>query len=392
LRYRYGLEDVRFLVEREKLLERRLESEFIKLYSILESDKLITLRELLHPIEYIYISRDTRYIDKILRPLADRLINTQLTPENKRIYISYGRYSPKKGFEEERCNEEYLSKFRGGYPTLIGIYRGVIYGYKPDIDSTIAGLLILKWINDLTGGDPDIYKNIKLGLKYLEDSDINRDGLVEQFENEDWAIHACRSGAVTYSNSLYLLLLENILDYSISIGDRDLNEYCRRMIPKIYEYLIYGFWMGDYIVNMIDKYGKIDMTYALDTVYIGLSSISSGEERVKDHLKTLNHELNVNGVMSSFKPINFNECIERIRPYTHVNGGVYPKLNILFARILVKYGYVLEAAKLLRNIYDYIKYKWFNPHNPKEYGGGGALENIPLILLTINEIKRKLQE
>ncbi len=387
----YSLKEVRFLFEHEGEIKREAEIGLIDISTHLDME--ISLRDLYHIFEYIFLTREMKYIETILIPLVHRIYNSQL--KKKTIYkVSYGRYSPVTEYREIHVDDEYLKTNAGAFPTVIGRDHLYIYGLYPDLDSTAYAVLILsksyRLLKDKLKGD--FIKSIEEGVDYLLLRDVNNDGLVEQLGNEDWAVGACREGSITYTNLITFLALEEAYDLFLSIGNQEYIEKIEKRLSRASDAILNKLWIKDYFVNGLDRYGKYDLTYSLDTVYITQSVILQGEDKVKTHMKTLASKLTVEGLLTSFYPVPYGTCVEDLEPYTSINGGVWPRFNILFARALIKMGYITEAAKLLRNLIDVRKYKWVNPKNKLQYEEDEYRENNMLFLITLKELRETLEK
>jgi hypothetical protein len=386
----YTLEDVRYLFENEATLKMEADKFLIDITRSIDMD--IYLREMYHVFEYILITGDLRYVDTILIPMIHRIYNSQIKP--KTIYkVLYGGRSPITEYGWKIAGEEYLRSNRGAFPTTIKRDRVLINGVYPDIDSTALSTILLSKVyrsmeNRLKG---DFLQAIEDAVDYILRRDVNNDGLIEQSPNEDWAVGACREGNVTYTNLLAFLALEEVYDLFLSIGHDEYRKRVENRLTKMTDALIDRLWIRDYFVNGIDGFGKYNLTYALDTIYIDQSIMLNSEKKIDIHIKTLADKLLKNGLLISFYPVPYNECVVKMEPYTYINGGVWPRLNIFFARSLIRRGYITEAAKLLKNVLNIRKYRWIKPDEPTKHKEDTYRENIFLILISLKELRGKLE-
>jgi hypothetical protein len=385
----YSLKDVRHLVENEPFIKKDIKNNLPTVLDALTDG--FHVRDVLPIYLYLIEYGELRDIEKYILPMVYKLYNSQLrkgTPLN----IYYGGYSPKTDYTYIH-DQTYIEDNMGGFPTYVTRDKAYIYGIKPDIDSTAISLIVLA---DVVKRYPKMVKRevisaIPLGLGYLYSRDINRDGLLEQSENEDWAVGAHREWIVTYSNILYLIAMEKALDLFLTIGDKENIDDVQEKMPKVIDGILNRLWMNDYIINGIDKYGKYDPTYSLDTSLIALSETVNKDNKVSQHLKTLHRRLYLNNFLLTFYPPNYNEYVKEIREYTYLNGGAWIRYNILYAYGLAKIGYINEAATITKNLLEYRWYRWINPLNIKENEKGDLLTNSCLIQLVIKEIKKRLE-
>ncbi|HEX5519696.1 MAG TPA: hypothetical protein VFX18_04590, partial [Candidatus Nitrosocosmicus sp.] len=154
-----------------------------------------------------------------------------------------------------KAKEEIQKKFEGALPTTI--YQAgysEVYGLNPDLDSTALMISTTSWILTKILNDKNIthsnnsvsnegttvplkshnpsasvskYSRSKSNtsfqkvvdfvtprmvkaIDYLQNRDIDNDGLLEQNHNEDWMDTGLRAGKIVYSQACYILALNNL--------------------------------------------------------------------------------------------------------------------------------------------------------------------------------------
>ena len=184
--------------------------------------------------------------------------------------LLYGRGSPEMDFNPSVADDNTKKNFDGALPTTIYYEKGFceVYGQNPDIDS-IALMIsttsyILSNILDLkdspTKAEPVITLSLNeridnrkeneipfskfslndiinfltpcmiKALKYLQNRDIDNDGLLEQKHNEDWMDTTLRIGKVVYSQACWILALKNFSVLLRKIGNEKESKMLEKMI------------------------------------------------------------------------------------------------------------------------------------------------------------------
>jgi len=178
----------------------------------------------------------------------------------KELPLIYGRGSPELGFESRIADESMRKKFEGALPTTIYYNRRFceVYGQTPDIDSTALMIYLTSWIltrlvevnkqtlnhvlfdlqTSMTEGSQVIQVDsgfFKISINdvinflvprmlkaviYLQNRDIDNDGLLEQKHNEDWMDTLLRTGKVVYSQACWILALKNFSILFRKIGNK----------------------------------------------------------------------------------------------------------------------------------------------------------------------------
>ena len=180
----------------------------------------------------------------------------------KRKPLLYGRGSPEMDFNPIIVDDSTKKKFYGALPTTIYYEKGFceVYGQNPDIDSIALMISTTSWILstlfDLkdnpttTKSEPVITLSLnermdnrreneipfsKFSLNdivnflipcmlraviYLQNRDLDDDGLLEQKHNEDWMDTTLRIGKVVYSQACWILALKNFSILLRKIGNK----------------------------------------------------------------------------------------------------------------------------------------------------------------------------
>jgi hypothetical protein len=183
----------------------------------------------------------------------------------KRKPLLYGRGSPDMDFNPIIADDSTIKKFDGALPTTIYYEKGFceVYGQNPDIDSNALMISTTSWIlsnlhdlKDNSKAEPIITLSLnervdnrkeneipfsKFSLndiinflipcmlktvKYVQNMDIDNDGLLEQKHNEDWMDTTLRIGKVVYSQACWILALKN---FSILLKKRGNKKESKRL-------------------------------------------------------------------------------------------------------------------------------------------------------------------
>ena len=245
----------------------------------------------------------------------------------KRKPLLYGRGSPEMNFNPIIADDNTKKKFEGALPTTIYYEKGFceVYGQNPDIDSIALMISTTSWIlstlldlkdNPTTKSEPVITLSLnermdnrreneipfsKFSLNdiinflipcmlraviYLQNRDIDGDGLLEQKHNEDWMDTILRIGKVVYSQACWILALKNFSVLLSKIGykkdSKRLEEMTSRAILAV-ESKMWSAKDGCYI-DLLDADLHLDkkMHNRLITQDISLYLIALTEEDGKD--------------------------------------------------------------------------------------------------------------
>ena len=379
------LEQVRSLLSHKEDIKAEFHREMLKLGR--NVDKRLIIRDIFHPILYITEKKDIRYYDPVLEPIRNTLYKAQILPkETLEVRINMGKTPKKEGF---------INIHAGAYPTEIVDGELIIYRENPEIDSTSIASTILLEIGLLTKSDieKNVIPRVKKSLKYLFNREFKITGLLYQGAGEDWAPKAGREGIVTYSNIMYLILLEKAMNLFISYGEKSMVDIIGEKMSKLVDAINKHLWYNHYYINGITTYGVADLTYILDTIYLGLTKTYEKDEKLKTHIKTLGRTLNIEeGLLRLNTPLNYNDHISKINPHEDINGGIWVHLNILYAYTLINNEDISNGVKLLNKLLKYRDYLWIDSKELKKGVKGGKLTNNSLILKSMEKIENILQE
>ena len=379
------LEQVRSLLSHKEDIKAEFHREILKLGR--NVDKKLLIRDIFHPILYITEKKDIRYYDPVLEPIKNTLYKAQIYPkETLEVLTNMGK-TPKR--------ENFIKIHAGAYPTEIVNGELIVYREKPEIDSTSIATTILLEIGLLTKSDieKNVIPRVKKSLKYLFNQEFKITGLLYQGKGEDWAPKAGREGIVTYSNIIYLILLEKAINLFISYGEKSTVDIIREKMSKLVDAINKHLWYNHYYINGITTHGASDLTYILDTIYLGLTKTYEQDNRLKTHIKTLARTLTTEeGLLRLNAPLNYNDHVSKINPHEDVNGGIWIHLNILYAYTLINNHDIPNGVKLLNKLLEYRDYIWIDSKELKKGVKGGALTNTSLILKSMEKIENILQK
>jgi glycogen debranching enzyme len=190
----------------------------------------------------------------------------------KRKSLLYGRGSPEMDFKPSVADDNTKKKFDGALPTTIYYEKGFceVYGQNPDIDSIalmisttsyiLSNLLDLKDSPNKSEPVITLSLNEKIdnrseneipfskcslndiinfltpcmlkAVKYLQNLDIDNDGLLEQKHNEDWMDTILRIGKVVYSQACWILALKNLSVLLRKIGNEQESKRVEKMTNR----------------------------------------------------------------------------------------------------------------------------------------------------------------
>jgi hypothetical protein len=282
-------------------------------------------------------------LQQILLIWSNQIITTQ-EPSLSLLYCNlkkkpllYGRGSPEMDFNPIVADDITKKKFDGALPTTIYYEKDFceVYGQNPDIDSLALMVSTTSWIlsnlldlkDSPTKGEPVITLSLnervdnrreneipfsKFSLNdiinflipcmlkavlYLQNRDIDNDGLLEQKHNEDWMDTILRIGKVVYSQACWILALKN---FSILLKKRGnekeskrLEEMTNRAILAV-EDKMWSEKDGCYI-DLLDADLHLDekMHNRLITQDISLYLVALTEEDTKDASYDHMHSMNM---------------------------------------------------------------------------------------------------
>jgi hypothetical protein len=173
--------------------------------------------------------------------------------------IVYGRGSPETNYKPIKAKDEVQKKFEGALPTTIyPTGYSEVYGIDPDIDSTALMISTTSWIiakilaeskinyvsrknllddenasfeiSRYSATEPNtmiskvvefVIPRMLKAVDYLQNRDVDNDGILEQNHNEDWMDTGLRAGKIVYSQSCFILGLNNLSYLLLEIGQTD---------------------------------------------------------------------------------------------------------------------------------------------------------------------------
>ncbi len=218
-------------------------------------------------------------LQQILLIWSNQIIATEKTSISllyctlKKKPLLYGRGSPEMGFNPIIADDNITNRFDGALPTTLYYEKGFceVYGQNPDIDSIALMISTTSWILsklfDLEDNPSKAEPVITLSLNermdnkreneiipfskfslndiinfllprmlkaviYLQNRDIDNDGLLEQKHNEDWMDTILRIGKVVYSQACWILALKNFSILLKKIGNKKESKRLEEMTSR----------------------------------------------------------------------------------------------------------------------------------------------------------------
>jgi|GEM_PF-1210098 len=387
-----SIERVRELIEWEDVLTKEFKNDIGKFLGILREKRFMEIRRVYRILRSLKII-DGKMYRKILMQIVDHIGNYQLGPDYEgRLLI--GRYSRDGRLRfNERSSGEYLKTVEGGFPTAIEGERAYIYGVYPDIDSTASAIILLVEASSELGIWNDQLDNtIKRGIAYLRSRDFNKDGILEQYENEDWMIGIGREGGVLYSNALYLNAMEKA--FYLYIGrESEFTKQLQDEITRCYDSIEKYFWLEDHYIDSISLRGGIIFRTSIDSVELGYTYIYRDHDRLKIHLGKLMDILRDDTakwrLRNIYPPQADYEDISTL--YMGYNGGIVPYYLAFLSRILLRYSLSEYTPLILAEAIELRKYEWIKDGN-RYSTQTNRLENNAEILATLRRLREKLRE
>jgi hypothetical protein len=387
-----SIRKIRELIEWEEILNEEFNNDLRKFMSVLKDRGFIEIRRLYR------IARSLKMIDenlyrKLLMQVIENIKNYQLGPEyNGRLLM--GRYSKATRFKfNRRLGEGYLESIDGGFPTAINRNQAFIYGAHPDIDSTSSAIILLvEPSSELGIWDDALDNTIKKRFSYLRHKDFNKDGMLEQYENEDWMIGVGREGVVLYSNALYLNAMEKVF-YLYIDKEPEFAEQLQDEITKCYDSIERYFWLEDRYIDSINLRGGAVLRSSIDIVELGYTYIYRGHDRLKIHLERVLDILKGDTDRWRLRDIYPTKPDYENISTTHIgyNGGVVPYYLAFLSRILLQYSLSEYSPLILAEAIGLRKYEWVKD-NVRYSTPTSRLENNGEILATIKKLREKLRE
>jgi len=218
-------------------------------------------------------------LQQILLIWSNQIIATEKTSISllyctlKKKPLLYGRGSPEMGFNPIIADDNITNRFDGALPTTLYYEKGFceVYGQNPDIDSIALMISTTSWIlsklfdleDNPSKAEPVITVSLnermdnkreneiipfsKFSLNdiinfllprmlkaviYLQNRDIDNDGLLEQKHNEDWMDTILRIGKVVYSQACWILALKNFSILLKKIGNKKESKRLEEMTSR----------------------------------------------------------------------------------------------------------------------------------------------------------------
>jgi hypothetical protein len=218
-------------------------------------------------------------LQQILLIWSNQIIATEKTSISllyctlKKKPLIYGRGSPEMGFNPIIADDNITNRFDGALPTTLYYEKGFceVYGQNPDIDSIALMISTTSWIlsklfdleDNPSKAEPVITVSLnermdnkreneiipfsKFSLNdiinfllprmlkaviYLQNRDIDNDGLLEQKHNEDWMDTILRIGKVVYSQACWILALKNFSILLRKIGNKKESKRLEEMTSR----------------------------------------------------------------------------------------------------------------------------------------------------------------
>lgn len=218
-------------------------------------------------------------LQQILLIWSNQIIATEKTSISllyctlKKKPLLYGRGSPEMGFNPIIADDNITNRFDGALPTTLYYEKGFceVYGQNPDIDSIALMISTTSWIlsklfdleDNPSKAEPVITVSLnermdnkreneiipfsKFSLNdiinfllprmlkaviYLQNRDIDNDGLLEQKHNEDWMDTILRIGKVVYSQACWILALKNFSILLRKIGNKKESKRLEEMTSR----------------------------------------------------------------------------------------------------------------------------------------------------------------
>jgi hypothetical protein len=250
--------------------------------------------------------------------------------------IIYGRGSPEMNYKPAIAKEDKQKTFEGALPTTM--YQAgysEVYGLNPDIDSTALMISTTSWIlakilkeesssressskisysssthhnkntnntiskaKSMTNHERVVNFVVPCMLKavdYLVSRDADNDGLLEQNHNEDWMDTGLRAGKIVYSQSCWILALNN-LSYLLSELDKhDEAEKMMKLSSKTISAIEQKLWSQDggcYIdIQQSHHIGGPYRTLTQDvSLYLVAISENTNSDSLRIHQNHDNHD------------------------------------------------------------------------------------------------------
>ena len=403
-----------------------------------------------------YILRDWTLSGNIPAALQQLYLIWSHQIEPGREKLVYGRGSPEMKFLSEEAKEDKQKEFSGALPTTI--YQAgfsEIYGQNPDIDSTALMLSTTAWIlnkslkdKSASGKLSDVSTTasqhssdyvssllLKLGITdptkaidffipkmlcavdYLENRDIDNDGLLEQNHNEDWMDTVLRAGKIVYSQACWILALKDLSNLLLTVDNQKESDKINRMADRAVQAGEKKLWSeedGAYID--VQESHHIGGPYRTLTQDVSLYLVAISENSARDNLT--NGKQDVSGAKTGDENIHrANRALDAIRsrvwkqkwplvtevelkstgpwqlkPYEYHNHTFWPWTTGVEMLARSRFDRVEECNLLLTtltsetNLHMHTFYEWINPITNEGNGAFPFRTGISAVRISVVDI------
>ncbi|NIN53333.1 MAG: hypothetical protein GTN80_09170 [Nitrososphaeria archaeon] len=304
--------------------------------------------------------------------------------------LVHGKGSPITRFHRRKVKKDIKAEFVGALPTSIHGGLSDIHGYYPDIDSTCLYAALFDEIIEQVGSRTlaqRFLESIERCLLYVEGRDMNGDGLPEQMENEDWADNLLRNGNVTYTLASYLLAIRSYLKTAELAGEkwrmREWEGKLEETVKKVNQKL----WVLDHYAEAIDLYGSYIHSASQDTVLLLLTGLID-EKRAEKHLDFLDRELTTSNGPLNINPPRRDSAPTNLKPGSYQNSTVWPWITSLQAEALLEIGQADRGVEVLRQVFPYLFFEWFDASNPRRSGAYPFKTSAAAVLKVLNSLSQ----
>jgi glycogen debranching enzyme len=404
-----------------------------------------------------YILRDWTLSGNIAAALQQLYLIWSHQIEPGREKLVYGRGSPEMKFLSEEAKEDKQKEFSGALPTTI--YQAgfsEVYGQNPDIDSTalmlsttawilnkslkdksasgklsevsttasqhssnyVSSLLLKLGITDPTKAIDFLIPKMLRAVDYLENRDIDNDGLLEQNHNEDWMDTVLRAGKIVYSQACWILALKDLSNLLLTVDNQKESDKISRMADRAVQAVEQKLWSeedGAYID--VQESHHIGGPYRTLTQDVSLYLVASSENSARDNL-TNGKQDDVSGAKTGDENLQrANRALDAIRsriwkqkwplvtevelkstgpwqlkPYEYHNHTCWPWTTGIEMLARSRFDRVQECNLLLTtltsetNLHMHTFYEWINPITNEGNGAFPFRTGISAVRISVVDI------
>jgi glycogen debranching enzyme len=404
-----------------------------------------------------YILRDWTLLGNIAAALQQLYLIWSHQIEPGREKLVYGRGSPEMKFLSEEAKEDKQKEFSGALPTTI--YQAgfsEVYGQNPDIDSTalmlsttawilnkslkdksasgklsevsttasqhssnyVSSLLLKLGITDPTKAIDFLIPKMLRAVDYLENRDIDNDGLLEQNHNEDWMDTVLRAGKIVYSQACWILALKDLSNLLLTVDNQKESDKISRMADRAVQAVEQKLWSeedGAYID--VQESHHIGGPYRTLTQDVSLYLVASSENSARDNL-TNGKQDDVSGAKTGDENLQrANRALDAIRsriwkqkwplvtevelkstgpwqlkPYEYHNHTFWPWTTGIEMLARSRFDRVQECNLLLTtltsetNLHMHTFYEWINPITNEGNGAFPFRTGISAVRISVVDI------